>query len=312
MDSQLLAFIIAIFTAITIILVFFGIMYANKNSKGEDEFLDRLKALNKSELDDREEENTSMVARWDQYWDLEALRSGIHQPPGTIGRNVLIGMIIAMLAGIFIIEDGLMFGIIGAGVVPIAARSFFQSAKKKREKRLTDQIPYFIGQMRSNIQANSTPQRAILAVVNDIPAPLGIELQLLKDDIDVGISLDEALDRLMERVPARELRFICQSIKIANTSGSDLEPQLVTINDVVESRRAIASKLQTAIASVSTAIWLSIIAIPAFFLFSFFATEGASKFWFSMEGLPYLAVVAGLYIVSIFATRMVINQVQNF
>lgn len=312
MDFGIINFAIAVLSAIVVIAVSFGIMHTHKGGKVDEAFSDLIQDSRKSELDDTVEEDNSMVARWSRFWDREALAAGVQTSEGALGRSVFFGMIVAVMVGVLVVPDGgPVIGLAGAVAVPFMVRAYFGSLRKKREKRLVDQIPYFIGQMRSNIQSNATPQKAILSVVEDIPAPLGTELELLKNDIEVGMSLDLALNRLSERVPARDLRFLAACIKIANHSGTDLEPQLVTISDTVEERRSISNKLTSAVASVSTAVWLAIVAIPLFFASSFLTNDDAGGFWFSAEGIPYLMVIFGLYLASIFAIRFIINQVSK-
>lgn len=312
MDNTLLIVIASLSVAAAVLLLFFAIVQTNKSSKGTEDFDAKLKELNRSELEEKEEENDSLIDRWTNHWDSEALKSGVHAPPGTVGRVLFFIMIVSLMIGFLVIKDGAMFGVIGAILTPFAANAFFERARKTREKKLTSQLPYFIGQMRANNQANYTPAQAILSVVDDIPAPLGVELQIFKQDLEVGLTLDAALTRLTERVPSRELRFLCNSIKIANLSGADLEPQLIVINDLIDDRRSVDSKRATAMATVSSSILVSVLAIPAFFLFTFFTTEGAPQFWFGAEGLPYLAIIVLLYAASIIITRKHVNDVSEF
>jgi tight adherence protein B len=170
-------------------------------------------------------------------------------------------------------------------------------------------LPDLLSQLRSNIQAGSTPQQAMMAVADDIPAPLGDELKTLKRDLNVNVALETAMDDLAKRVPSREMKFLVASVEIAVRSGSDLDPQLATIQEIVQQRTRIRQKLRAAVAQVKPTQILAYGAVPLMFFVST-RTSGNVAYWFG-PGIFVLIGAASAYIAGGLAIRFMVKGVEN-
>lgn len=193
----------------------------------------------------------------------------------------------------------------------VAIRMYYIFEANRRTKTLEKQLPLLISGMRANLQANATAQAAIVAVAEEIPSPLGDELRILRNDIELNVKLEEALGRLSERVPSREIKFLISAIEIAVKSGTDLDPQLVIIQDVVDKRTRIRQRLASALAEVQPALLVSGIMIPAALVFNFYSDPANKAFWFSFNGLIALGIVGFLYAIGLFISKKLVEGVEK-
>lgn len=303
------ALLVAVAAAMTGIFLTLGVARRLRRPTDEEAFQDRLAELNRSELDEGEDKEET---GWFHYWNGLYNRTGrIPNDPQSAGRGVLILIVLAGLFGALVFPGGA----IGLLTMPVAAafaaRFYFRFEANRRTKTLDRQLPLLLSSLRANLQASSTPQSALIAVADEMPAPLGDELKILKSELEVNVPLEEALRGLANRVDSREIKFLISSIETAVSSGEDLDPQLETIQKIVEQRTRIRNKLSSAVSEVTPALWVSGIIVPGGLLFSFYQSEANRAFWFSLFGIIALLVIAALYCAGLFVSYKLVKGVEN-
>lgn len=309
----LLVVAVAALVGLALLFLVLGIARQVRNPAEHDDFMERLSNVTASEIESELEETDEEEGfNWTKFWYKLYVNTGRQAPdPATPGRLALGLALIGAGIGAFIWPGDIIGGIAFLVAVPLVLRGFFSVEIKRRAKALEKQLPLLLSGMRANLQANQTPQQALLAVADDVPSPLGDELKVLKADLGVNVPLETALRNLSDRVPSREIKFLVASIEIAVSSGSDLDPQLQTIEGIVDQRARIRQKLASAIANAQPAIFVSGIVIPAGFLFSVYSSEENQQYWTSFMGLVTAAGVALLYAAGLFITKKLVDRIEN-
>lgn len=306
----ILSLVAAVLAGAVVLLLAFGVHRAFLTNTGEADFEARLREIGRGEF--QEDDDSDKKATWSSYWHSLATRTGtIPSSPESAGRIIMIMMIIAFGVGALVWPGSIVVGAIVAGVVPVLVRFWYMFQIKKRSKKLDSQLPVLVSHMRATLQANQTPRDAILSVIDEMPLPLRDELEILRSEVNVNIPLETALENLALRVPSREMKFLVSSIGIAIQSGSDLDPQLKVIEDMMSQRSRLAQKLASAVAEVQPSIYLSAVFVPAGFIYSYVSSEVNREFWGSFLGILALAAVALLYVAGLFLTRKIVNNVEN-
>lgn len=296
-----------------VIAIVLAIGRASTSSTEMEEFKRSIEEITKSEIEqDRKEKNLVNPKTWEGYWYKAVEDTG--RQPSTVDQPanmVLIGIVVLAATGLLVFPGGM----IGLFSLPIGGVLIFRGAlkaeAKKRVATLNKQLPQLVSGLMANILANQTPQNALISVADDMPAPLGDELRIMKNDLEVNVPLDEALDRLADRVPSREIQFLVSAIKIAAFSGMDLTPQLRIIDKIIVSRTRLSQKLSSAISSVNPTIWVSAITIPAMFIFQYISSPENRGFWFTIQGIVCLIIVSGLYAGGLWITKRMVKSVEN-
>lgn len=286
---------------------------AASTSTEYEEFKKSIEILNQSELErDRKEKELIDPKTWTGFW--HKLFEATGRTPTTDEQPSQIAAIIAVVMaaiGLLIFPGGLL-GLIAMPLGGLALMmAYLKMEAKKRTNTLNKQLPLLISGITANIMASQTPQNALISVADDIPSPLGDELKLMRNELQLSVPLDEALDHLAERVPSRDVKFLVSAVKIAAQSGTDLVPQLKIINHIIVSRTRLQQKLASAISSVSPTIWVSAITIPAMFLFQYFSGEENRDFWFTPQGIVSLIIVGFLYAGGLFVSNKMVKGVEE-
>lgn len=111
--------------------------------------------------------------------------------------------------------------------------------RRVRTKRLHNferQLVDALLQMSSAFRAGLTFAQSAEHVAQEFPAPLGDEFKLLVREIKLGVSLDDALNNLGERVDSDSLRLTVTATNISRQLGGNLAEMYDTISKTVRDR----------------------------------------------------------------------------
>ena len=85
----------------------------------------------------------------------------------------------------------------------------------------------------------------------ETPEPLAGEFRRLVENIGMGVSLDQSLEKLNERMPTSEVRFFAIVMNIQQKTGGNLAEALGNLSAVLRSRKLMREKIK-ALSSEST------------------------------------------------------------
>jgi len=261
-------------------------------------------ALNKSAPTDR--------ATWSEYWYELHVKAGKVSAPATPGRAVLIVCLLMGLVGFFVLPATWWGGVIMAPIGAFVARTWLRMEATKRIHTMEKQLPALLAGIRANLSSGATAQQAIVAVADDVPAPLGDELKALRRDIDVNVGLEVALRDLSARVPSREMQFLVSSIEISVRVGADLDPQVRIIEGIVRQRSRVRGMIRSAVAQAKPTMLLAYTVVPLMLAYSFSNPENKT-FWLSGGGYGpiILALIIGLYLACMVVVHAMVKGVER-
>jgi|SRR5579872_2337979 len=95
----------------------------------------------------------------------------------------------------------------------------------------------------------------------ETPEPLAGEFRRLVENIAMGVTLDQGLDKLYENMPTAEVRFFSIVMNIQQKTGGNLAEALGNLSAVLRSRKLMREKIK-ALSSEATASAMIIGALP--------------------------------------------------
>lgn len=302
--------LIGVFGAVMVISLFLAVTSMLRELKSDNSFAEQLKNVSRSEFDTEAKEENA-IERWNRYWYEKNLRAGgnsrdIDGP----GRTAIILAGVGLVVGSIVLSN-IIVGIIASGILVFSYSSILSIKRSKRVKKMEAQIPSLLFDMRANLQSNQTATQSIMNVVDDMQEPLGEELALMREEVNVGIPLETALRNLAYRVGSSEMAFLVASIEIAVISGTDLEPQLKIIQNITEERQKSAYKLSAAIASVQPTLWISGLVIPIGFIWSWFSDPSNREYWTTLQGMIFGGVITILYGIGFILSNRLVKTIEK-
>ncbi|MGE0480015.1 MAG: type II secretion system F family protein [Phycisphaerae bacterium] len=138
---------------------------------------------------------------------------------------------------------GLMaFGIsilpaLGAGaavfVLPVL---YLVRRRKKRLKRLTEQLPDVFELLSQALRAGHSLASGMQLVARELPDPAGTEFGRVFHEQNLGLKVEEALRNMADRVDVLDVRFFVTAVLIQRQTGGDLAEVLDKIGTVIRDR----------------------------------------------------------------------------
>jgi len=143
-----------------------------------------------------------------------------------LGANPLIALGAALAAGL-----GLPRWVVGF----IAGR---------RAKKFSLEFPNAVDVIVRGIKSGLPVHDCFKIIARESPAPLGPEFQRLVEGMSVGLTLQQALEKMFERMPTPELRFFTIVIAIQQKAGGNLAEALGNLSTVLRARRLMGEKIK--------------------------------------------------------------------
>lgn len=178
-----------------------------------------------------------------------------------------------LLTSLLLAVVGFYFAFVLAGTlllaVPVAVLMglipyFVTSVKKnQRMKKFERQLPDALDLAARSLRAGHAFSGGLQMVAEEFDAPLGTEFQRTIAQVNLGVSIEQALQNLASRVDCPDLKFFAVSVIIQRESGGNLAEILESISSLIRARFKLRGKIRTLTAEgkLSAAI---LIGIPFF------------------------------------------------
>jgi len=120
--------------------------------------------------------------------------------------------------------------------------------KQKRKKRLqmvTSQLGEALGTMANALRAGFSFMQAMKMVAEEIDEPLGPELLKALQEINYGITFEDAFQNLLKRLPDKELELVLNTIIIQRETGGNLASLMETMQETIFDRARVKDEVTT-------------------------------------------------------------------
>lgn len=171
-------------------------------------------------------------------------RSGSHQS---------VGEVMALSAGLGLVSWLLPMWLFGLPwMMPLAAAllmfclptAYLLHLEKKRRLRFEDQLPEALDFMTRALRAGHGLSVAMGMVGDELPDPVGTEFKTTFDHINLGMSFDDALAELADRIHSNDLNFLVIALTIQRKTGGNLTELLSTLSKTVRERIKLKGKIR--------------------------------------------------------------------
>ncbi len=145
-----------------------------------------------------------------------------------------------------------LFTLIGLGLGGASALGAFQIPrqilvliKNKRRQKFNEQLVEALGQISNALKAGFSITQSFEAVVKNGENPIAQEFEVFLQQMRVGVSFDQALDNLNNRVGSEDLDLVCRAIAIARKTGGNLTEIFDKISLTIRERMRIERRVMT-------------------------------------------------------------------
>lgn len=181
---------------------------------------------------------------------------GIHQLDNMViqSRTVLplgVFLLLSLVLGIFLyffmwMGTGNVIVSVCIGLIAAAVPIFYLKIKKhRRMQKFERQLPDALDLMARSLKAGHAFSGGLQLVAQEFDDPVGTEFALTLNEINYGLSVEQSLKNLSDRVDVPDLKFFTVSVIIQRESGGNLAEILENISALIRERFKLLGKIRS-------------------------------------------------------------------
>jgi tight adherence protein B len=159
---------------------------------------------------------------------------------GSVITGLVLGVVVLIIGAPAYIA--LLAVVAGALGLP---RWFLSFMRKRREDAFLREFADAIDIMVRSLKAGLPVSDSMRVIASETPAPVGPEFLEIVEGQRVGISLDQGLDRMYERIPLAEVNFLSIVMAIQMKTGGNLAEALNNLSKVLRDRKKMKLKIKS-------------------------------------------------------------------
>jgi tight adherence protein B len=176
--------------------------------------------------------------------------------------------------------------------------------KKKFTEHFANAIDVIVRSVKSGLPANE----ALRIVAREAPDPVGTEFHNLVESMKVGVTMEQALKRMMESMPTPEVGFFAIVMTIQGKTGGNLSEALGNLAFVLRDRKRLQGKIKAMSSEAKASAMIIGSLPPAVMMLVYITTPGyIMKLFTERSGNIMLAVCVVWMSMGIMVMRKMIN-----
>lgn len=121
---------------------------------------------------------------------------------------------------------------------------FVQWKRSKRLRKLEQQLPDTLDLIGRALRAGHALPSGLQMVGDEMQDPIASEFRIMYDEINFGVSMQQALTNLTERVPSTDVRYFVVAVLIQREAGGNLTEVLHNLSTLIRNRLKFHAKVK--------------------------------------------------------------------
>jgi tight adherence protein B len=152
---------------------------------------------------------------------------------------------IVVLAAILTVLSGSPIGLLAGGVLAwLAFRMFIKIKISRRAAAFADQLPDMLQLVSGSLRSGFSLNQAVSAVVREGTEPMASEISRTLTETRLGSELEDALDRLADRMQSPDLHWVVMAVRISREVGGNLAEVLLNTVATMRERAQIRGQIR--------------------------------------------------------------------
>jgi tight adherence protein B len=172
-----------------------------------------------------------------------------------IGFQILAAAVLGLVA-FFALNQGVIISVIAAIVGLFVPGFYVNYAAKKRinafDNQLSDTLNLWVNALRSGYSV----LQGMEAIATELSPPVSVEFERVVQEVRLGLSVSQALDNMLRRVPSEDLDLVITAVNIQREVGGNLAEVLDTISFTIRERVRIKGEIRTLTAQGRLSGWI--------------------------------------------------------
>jgi len=198
--------------------------------------------------------------------------------------------------------------VLAAFILGMAPWTYLMRARHKRMRKLEQQLPDALDLITRAVRAGHSLPLGIQLVSEEMPDPIAGEFRLVHEQVSFGVSFQQALTNLCDRVPLTDFRFFVVSVLIQRQSGGNLSEVLGNLSGLIRDRLKLLARVKVLSAEGRMSAWT--LGLMPFFIagvMNLVNPEFMSPLWTDPLGQTMLKVLLTMMFIGILVLRRIVK-----
>jgi len=239
--------------------------------------------------------------------DRELQQSGLSWNLATLLGIIAAVFVVAFLACSFLAVPFLIKLAVAAAAATLPYLHVLK-VKTKRLHRIEAQLPDALDLMGRAMRAGHAFPTALKMVGDEMTEPLAGEFGITFDQVNFGISMQDALVNLSTRVPSTDLRYFVIAVMIQRETGGNLAELLANISRIIRERMKLIGQVRVLSAEGKMSAWvLGLLPFGAAGMIQLTNPKFLEVLYTDPGGRKMLLAAAGMMVIGVIAMRKIIR-----
>lgn len=171
-----------------------------------------------------------------------------------LGLSILASLS-ALIASVFF-NAPFIGGLVFAGLAAVVPYLYAARAKTRRLVQLELQLPDALDLISRAMKAGHAFPTGLKMVADEMNDPIASEFGTAFDEVNFGISMQDALLNLATRIPSTDLRYFVIAVLIQRETGGNLSELLGNISSIVRARLKLLGQIRVLSAEGRLSAWV--------------------------------------------------------
>ena len=165
---------------------------------------------------------------------------------GAIGFMVMVG----------VLHQAMLLACVVGGLLAALPLLYVQYIRSRRLNKLQRQLPEALDLVTRALRSGHSFSSGLQMIGEEMAEPIANEFRIVADEVNFGVSLQQALTNLSERIPLTDLRYFVVSVLIQRDSGGNLTEVLGNLSRLIRERLKLYAKVKVLSSEGRLSAWI--------------------------------------------------------
>jgi tight adherence protein B len=216
--------------------------------------------------------------------------------------------IVGFMMTIELVHQTILLGAVVGAPLATVPLLYVQRKRSLRLTKMEQQLPEALDLITRALRSGHSFSSGLQMIGEEMAEPIANEFRIVSDEVNFGVSLQQALTNLSERIPLTDLRYFVVAVLIQRDSGGNLTEVLSNLSRLIRERLKLLSKIRVLSAEGRLSAW--ILAVMPFALaavMNIFNPDFMSPLWKDPIGIAIIKYMLTLMAFGVLMLRKIIR-----
>jgi tight adherence protein B len=185
---------------------------------------------------------------------------------------------------------------------------YLNHRRSRRLAQLERQLPDALDLVTRALRAGHSFASSVQMIGEEMSEPIAGEFRMVADEVGFGVSLQQALTNMSERVPLTDLRYFVVSVLIQRDSGGNLTEVLGNLSKLIRDRLKLLARVRVLSSEGRLSAWiLGLMPFALAVLMNTFNPEFMSPLWTDPIGITVVKYMLVLMVIGVLILRKIVK-----